>query len=91
MGVVEPVGYPKWQSHKVVEAFEIEEIVFLELGGAVLRGRVGHSGPALTREVDARYVDKHGPQVGGFWVRYEDGYESWSPAQAFKQGYTLLF
>jgi hypothetical protein len=31
---------------------------------------------------------KHAPQVGGYYVRYPDGYESWSPAKAFEEGYT---
>ena len=26
--------------------------------------------------------------VGGYWVWYEDGFESWSPAEAFEGGYT---
>ena len=27
---------------------------------------------------------------GGYYVRYPDGYESWSPAEAFEDGYTLV-
>ena len=27
---------------------------------------------------------------GGYYVRYPDGYESWSPAEAFEEGYTLV-
>lgn len=40
--------------------------------------------------VSKDYVSKHLPRVGGFWVRYADGYESWSPHDAFTQGYTLI-
>lgn len=29
-------------------------------------------------------------KVGGYYVVYEDGYESWSPAEAFEKGYTLI-
>lgn len=36
----------------------------------------------------AKYIAKHSPQPGGYWVRYDDGYESYSPAEAFEQGYT---
>jgi hypothetical protein len=36
------------------------------------------------------YVKKHNPQAGGYWVQYEDGYESFSPAAAFESGYTLI-
>jgi hypothetical protein len=40
--------------------------------------------------VSREYVLKHSPQVGGYYVVYADGYKSWSPAQAFEEGYTRL-
>lgn len=40
--------------------------------------------------VDAAYVRKHQPQVGGYYVVYEDGYKSFSPAAAFEGGYTRI-
>ncbi len=43
-------------------------------------------GQALT--VSPAYVNKHQPAVGGYFVSYADGYESWSPAKAFEEGYT---
>ena len=36
------------------------------------------------------FVQKHNPQSGGYYVRYEDGYESYSPAEAFESGYTPI-
>jgi hypothetical protein len=39
--------------------------------------------------VGSYYVIKHSPQVGSYYVRYENGYESCSPAKAFEDGYTL--
>jgi hypothetical protein len=39
--------------------------------------------------VNADYMRKHNPQPGGYWVQYQDGYESWWPAEAFESGYTL--
>jgi hypothetical protein len=30
---------------------------------------------------------KHAPHVGGYFVQYEDGYTSFSPAEAFESGY----
>lgn len=36
------------------------------------------------------YVAKHKPEVGGYYVVYEDGYKSFSPAGAFESGYTPL-
>lgn len=40
--------------------------------------------------VAAEYVEKHKPTVGGYYVRYADGYESYSPAEAFEGGYTRI-
>lgn len=40
--------------------------------------------------VNDEYMRKHQPQVGGYWVQYQDGYISWSPAQAFEEGYTRI-
>lgn len=40
--------------------------------------------------VNAEYMAKHKPTVGGYFVLYVDGYQSFSPAQAFEEGYTRL-
>ena len=40
--------------------------------------------------VDAEYVRKHNPQIGGYYVVYEDGYKSFSPAKAFEEGYSPI-
>lgn len=40
--------------------------------------------------VDADYMAKHKPEIGGYFVQYDDGYSSFSPAKAFEEGYTLL-
>lgn len=39
--------------------------------------------------VSPEYVAKHAPFVGGYYVVYEDGYASFSPATAFESGYRL--
>ena len=69
----------------MVEAFKIFEITALQSGEAALDGRGDTS---VT--VSAAYVAKHSPKGGGYYVRYADGYESWSPADAFEGGYTLV-
>jgi hypothetical protein len=33
---------------------------------------------------------KHKPESGGYFVVYDDGYESYSPAKAFEDGYTRV-
>jgi hypothetical protein len=37
------------------------------------------------------YLTKHNPEPGGYYVLYADGYESFSPAAAFEEGYTRVF
>lgn len=39
--------------------------------------------------VAQEFIEKHKPQVGGYLVIYDDGYQSFSPAKAFEEGYTL--
>lgn len=41
-------------------------------------------------KVDHAYMRKHNPTVGGYYVVYEDGYKSFSPADAFEDGYTRI-
>jgi rRNA maturation protein Nop10 len=83
---------PWYRSHKVVEAVRIHSIMARGEGGLSLLGSVdlGHSGYGVEVMVDAAYVAKHQPKTGGYYVRYEDGYESWSPADAFEGGYTAV-
>jgi hypothetical protein len=40
--------------------------------------------------VGAQFLEKHKPEVGGYFVQYADGYKSFSPAAAFEEGYTLI-
>lgn len=41
-------------------------------------------------EVGVEYLAKHNPKPGGYYVVYEDGYNSFSPAKAFEEGYTPI-
>ena len=74
-----------YKSHKTVEAFKIEGIsgTYGREHGAMLRDDAGGE-----VHVSREYLDKHTPKTGGYYVRYPDGYESWSPADAFEGGYT---
>lgn len=38
--------------------------------------------------VSQEYFNHHTPEVGGYYVKYSDGYESYSPAKAFEEGYS---
>jgi hypothetical protein len=81
----------KFKSHKIVEAAKILDLIPDERGGAIL---TLSGAQTETRQVVAGpWLDKHRPGaedttlVGGYFVRYPDGYESWSPAAAFEEGY----
>ena len=35
------------------------------------------------------WFTRHNPHAGGYYVEYQDGYKSFSPAGAFEKGYVL--
>jgi hypothetical protein len=40
-------------------------------------------------EVTDEWMAKHAPKIGGYVVIYEDGYQSYSPPEAFEKAYML--
>lgn len=40
--------------------------------------------------VSRDFVLKHEPVAGGYWVQYDNTYQSFSPADAFESGYTII-
>jgi hypothetical protein len=88
---------PKYKCHKEVWALKIDAIHTdvdraneenRETDGSAMIVPV-EDGYAPFR-VDHSYVRKHDPKVGGYYVVYEDGYQSYSPAKAFEKGYSLI-
>lgn len=88
---------PRYKSHKEVWALKIAAID-LDSTKAAGEGRETDGSAMITPfdegftpfRVDREYVRKHNPQVGGYYVEYKDGYKSWSPADVFEDGYTLI-
>jgi hypothetical protein len=79
--------FPFYRSHKLVQAAKIVTVEEDESGaGRIFCEELG----ATPLSVSVEYMQKHKPQPGGYWVRYGDGYESWSPAEAFEGGYTKV-
>ena len=86
----------QYECHKTVHAMKIvkmERVDFedepnkdsvLRLFGADAEGNV------LKIDVSMDYYRKHLPKVDGYYVLYNDGYESHSPTIAFEDGYTLV-
>ncbi len=91
----ECVEMPRYECHKKVSALKIAKIVRDGEG----EDRETDGSAMITPEksdvyapfkVDREYMFKHKPEVGGYYVVYEDGYKSFSPAKAFEDGYTLI-
>jgi len=88
---------PKYQSYKKVWALKIKEIIFdSDLkknsnqetdGSAMITPEEEGYAPF---KVDDAYVRKHKPEVGGYYVVYNEGYKSWSPAGSFESGYNRI-
>lgn len=73
---------PRYQCTKQVHALKILSID----GYQMIPCDIGFAPMILSEE----YVKKHNPKVGGYYVVYADGYCSFSPAEAFENGYTLI-
>ena len=95
---------PKYKCHKEVWALKIKEVVlhapddpgekamaeFIESedfeGGHIMPEDEGF----LAIPIDAKWYRKHRPEKGGYLVHYKDGYRSYSPPEAFEDGYTKI-
>lgn len=79
------VEMPRYRAHKEVWALRIVAVQPAD-GAAILH----FENPYAPLRVSKEYVKRHDPKADGYYVRYKDGYESWSPAKAFEEGYTLV-
>lgn len=77
---------PQYRCHKVVQAAKIVKVEHLPEAGALLF----FEGITESQLVSRDFLTKHQPQVGGYFVVYKDGYTSFSPSQAFEEGYSLI-
>ena len=89
---------PVYACHKEVWALKIAAIV-LDSDLAARDGNRETDGGAFLHpnepgyapiKVDHAYMRKHQPKVGGYFVVYKDGYKSFSPKEAFEEGYTRV-
>lgn len=82
---------PRYKCHKEVSALKIARV---DLEGDANRDTGAMITPADGRyapfRVDNIFLYKHRPQAGGYYVVYKDGYASFSPADAFEEGYSLV-
>ena len=84
---------PKYVCHKKVWALKIKAVAQgtqptdLPGGSWMLHPADDGYGPL---EVSHEWYAKHKPEAGGYFVVYDDGYKSYSPAAAFESGYSLI-
>ena len=80
---------PKYRSHKEVCALKIAAISICQDRSAVITPEDDRYAQFQTKPgFYERFQGKDGDD--GYYVRYQDGYESWSPTKAFEEGYTLI-
>lgn len=79
---------PKYKSHKEICALKIAAIEFNEIGSAKIAP--ANKDYELFTVTAYREKFKGSENDLGYYVKYKDGYESWSPTAAFEDGYTLV-
>lgn len=77
---------PEYQCFKIVRAARVLEIN-LPRRSLVLAPAFG---PSIEVEMTDEFWRRNRVEVGGYYVQYEDGYASYSPAAAFESGYTII-
>ena len=77
---------PKYKCHKEVWALKIKHIDHMENGALITPEEDGYA----KFEVSSAYVKAHNPKEGGYFVVYKKGYQSFSPADVFEDGYALI-
>lgn len=89
----------RYRCHKVVQAAKINEIVSvrdLQDRQQAERPYVSVTdfwldlGEGCGVSVSSQWVHEKRAKSGGYYVIYDDGYESFSPAKAFEDGYTVI-
>lgn len=79
---------PRYKCHKEVWALKIKGIAVDGINdGAWITPEDGTYAAFM---VDGAYLKKHQPKIGGYYVLYEGGYKSFSPADVFEKGYTRI-
>jgi hypothetical protein len=81
---------PLFQCLKKVRGGKIMSITNTDKGLIKLDLFVGKDQPYVVQEVTPGYMAQHRPEVGGYFVKYSSGYESYSPGKEFEEGYIKL-
>lgn len=78
----------RYQCHKQVCALKIGDIIKVHADGTATLEICDPGFPFVVvgKDVISRYM----PLPGDYYVVYDDGYQSISPAKAFEEGYTRI-
>jgi len=80
---------PKWRADKIVEA---DRITGVSEGSELALFR-WHLACGATVDVHQWLAARVAPEtspIGGFYIKYADGFESWSGGEAFEAGYSRI-
>lgn len=80
------LGLRSFQCHKIVQAAKIEAMSAFPGDGPTTL----HLENNKDINVSQAWMQKHSPVTGGYFVLYNDGYTSFSPADAFEDGYSRI-
>ncbi len=86
----------KYKCHKTVEAMKIVKLERVDFEDEPNKDSVlrlfgaDNEDNVMTVDVSMDYYRKHLPKIDGYYVVYEDGYESHSPKIAFEDGYERI-
>lgn len=83
------IALPRYRCHKEVWALKIELLKPDPKGSGDLTLHPENREYAAF-VLPAAWVAKHQPKEGGYWVQYKGGYTSYSPADAFEEGYSPI-
>lgn len=76
---------PKWQCHKVVHALKISSVEYMPDEKVILQFH-----DTRFASIEVSIIRKPKPSNDFYYVVYNDGYFSFSPAKEFEEGYTLI-
>lgn len=83
------IDWPEYESHKVVRAARIAELIYDRPDGDVVSVVVVPEGGEPEEFTPTEQSMLKHAKVGGWAMLYPDGFRSVSPAKAFEDGYRL--
>lgn len=84
------IEMPKYKSHKEIHALKIGSFSGKEDGTLTISPANPRYSEITVSHDDAVRFERMTPADLGYYVVYKDGYISWSPSEAFEDGYTLI-